>query len=90
MRTFSPDVADVADVANVIGPDYTLTAAVNVLRMAWYRHAGGALGREDRGLIELAALLCLRALDDGVPAQAGGIGSLEGVAEANLLPMGRA
>jgi hypothetical protein len=62
-----------------------LTIAVNGLRKTWHRHAGGPFRPEDRARLEIAALLCIRLLSaKGAPRMQGGIGSLEGAAEANL------
>jgi len=62
-----------------------LTIAINGLRTTWHRHAGGPWRPEDRTILEVAALLCIRLLSaKGAPRMQGGIGSLEGADEANF------
>lgn len=55
-------------------PEWMLTFAVNMLRATWLRHPGGLLNEHDRNALLLAIILCRRALIEGLPEQAGGIG----------------
>jgi hypothetical protein len=62
-----------------------LTIAVNGLRTMWFRHAGGPWRPEDKAILEVSALLCMRLLSaKGAPRMQGGIGSLAGADEANF------
>jgi len=53
--------------------------------MTWHHHAGGPFAPEDRAVLEVAALLCIRLLSAKGAARAqGGIGSPEGAEEARI------
>ena len=55
------------------GPEgeFTLTFAINVLRLVFGRHKGGPLELVDRKAVSYVIILCSRVLQDGIPKQRG-------------------
>ena len=55
------------------GPEgeFTLTVAINGLRLLFGRHKGGPLELVDRKAVSYAIILCSRVLQDGIPKQRG-------------------
>ena len=51
--------------------EYTLTHAINVLRLVFGLHKGGPLELVDRRAVSYAVILCSRVLQEGIPKQCG-------------------